>query len=63
MNDFTKEELKEILITLEGYDFDNIDLINKIKSMIDTYCDHEDTQKDSCLVDSCKCGWVGFKDE
>lgn len=39
MNDFTKDELLEIHLTLVGYDFDNCDLLGKIQSMIDNYCD------------------------
>lgn len=40
MNDFTKEELVELSLTLKGYDFDNIDIIEKIQSLIDSYCEH-----------------------
>lgn len=40
MNDFTKEELIELSLTLKWYDFDNIDIIEKIQAMIDNYCEH-----------------------
>jgi hypothetical protein len=44
MNDFTKEELKELRSAIEvtrnelGHDDD---LIDKIQSMIDNYCEHD----------------------
>lgn len=44
MNDFTKEELKHLLESCEqlrnecGHDND---LIDKLQSMIDNYCEHE----------------------
>jgi hypothetical protein len=44
MNDFTKEELKHIKDMLFGiktnFDYED-DVINKIQSMIDNYCEHE----------------------
>lgn len=47
MNDFTKEELEEILVALD-YVRDGIDeflpanpLMAKLQSMIDNYCEHE----------------------
>ncbi len=42
MNDFTKEELENILngnVTL--YPHTHCNLVNKIQSMIDNYCEHE----------------------
>lgn len=48
MNDFTKEELKELYCRLTGQpgspSFENEDLAvlgNKIKYMIEDYCEHE----------------------
>lgn len=47
MNDFTKEELKEILYCITHYQsckWSNPELLqleSKIKSMIDNYCEHE----------------------
>lgn len=70
MNDFTKEELLTLIDAFkwirdepswrnqEGWDDK---LQHKIQSMIDDYCEHEKVIQDSCLVDCCKCGWVGFK--
>lgn len=42
MNDFTKEELKNILngeVTLYPHTYQ--ELVNKIQSMIDNYCEHQ----------------------
>ncbi len=48
MNDFTKEELKRLLLRsylLVGYPENQnkyeLELINKIQSMIDNYCEHD----------------------
>ena len=45
MNDFTKEELIEIKIALQdkeiNYKYEYGELINKIQSLIDNYCEHE----------------------
>ncbi len=47
MNDFTKEELMNILYALEhlyepSFDLPKMYLLrNKVESMIDNYCDHE----------------------
>jgi len=46
MNDFTKEELKEIWESLDVERLQSgvyvyTELMNKIQSMIDNYCDHE----------------------
>lgn len=38
MNEFTKEELKEILACVCNIDGN---VLNKIQSMIDNYCEHE----------------------
>lgn len=39
MNDFTKEELKIIAINL-CFNENTSDILNKLNSMIDNYCDH-----------------------
>jgi len=67
MNDFTKEELKELLDCIhwkinEGQEENLTTAVDKkIQSMIDNYCEHEETVQDSAMVDCCKCGWSGFK--
>lgn len=40
MNDFTKEELKELLMWSNHLAGCNPSLLNKIQSMIDNYCEH-----------------------
>lgn len=52
MNDFTKEELKDILEGISWcLDGDNAlwseKLVNKIQLMIDNYCEHKNTYMDS----------------
>lgn len=65
MNDFTKEELKELLKWKYEDCYKNpcdqkiIDpLINKIQSIIDNYCEHENTKFIMDVgIDKCtKCG-------
>ncbi len=44
MNDFTKEELEEILQQMKhGHSFDDFSYacMDKIKSLIDDYCEHK----------------------
>lgn len=46
MNDFTKEELEDIhravyLCDKVGYEVNASDILPKIQSMIDNYCEHE----------------------
>lgn len=43
MSDFTKEELEYIYDELDSNysELKNIPLMNKVKSMVDNYCDHE----------------------
>lgn len=58
MNDFTKEELKELLSALSVFSGSprGISLFHKIQSLIDNYCDHEKTVEDSAMVKICvKC--------
>lgn len=45
MNEFTKEELENILNgNIEIYPYTYSDLRNKIQHMIDTYCEHKQRQ-------------------
>ncbi len=72
MNDFTKDELQIILLEM-NISINRVEgllkvapsyqtLRDKIQSMIDNYCEHQETETDSCLVDCCtKCTWIGFK--
>lgn len=61
MNDFTKEELEIIIEAMDRVvEFITIwqepkhfDVISKIKSLIDNYCDHKKTYQDSCLLTFC----------
>jgi hypothetical protein len=62
MNDFTKEELEELMHCVYAYrDLCDEDvkenlkdnLCDKIQSLIDNYCEHEDTTQDSALVYVC----------
>jgi hypothetical protein len=44
MNEFTKEELKDLILFVDGgirHNSHAVELRNKIKSMIDDYCEHE----------------------
>lgn len=58
MNDFTKEELKKIKLSL-SYEYDRDGLVStanlksRIQSMIDNYCEHEWSRKPSGLM-TCK---------
>lgn len=67
MNDFTKEELENILNgNIEIYPHSHMDLRNKIQSMIDNYCDHQFLLKGkgAQVYTQCeKCGYRLFKDE
>lgn len=40
MNDFTKEELQQIYVHMEN---EPIEIMNKVKSLIDNYCRHLDS--------------------
>lgn len=60
MNDFTKKELEAIYCHMEN---EPLDLMNKIKSMIESYCEHElsikiniTEQGSPFVVRCCKCG-------
>ena len=53
MNDFTKEELEDLMIIVG--EWGNHELYTKIKSMIDNYCEHDQGyEQDSMMVDICK---------
>lgn len=51
MNDFTKEELIELLVVIDGYVNEDrfmrdgeglyIPIVNKIQSMLENYCEHD----------------------
>lgn len=59
MNDFSKEELRDILKSLIEHDdaSDNHDkLINKIQSMIDNYCDHPQEERVVYIAHRENCG-------
>jgi len=60
MNDFTKEELIEIRDIMKPplwfYEKKNCELINKIQSMIDNYCEHEwDNRCCGCEIYNIRC--------
>jgi len=65
MNDFTKEELIEILNGLDDYYLlhSELKIGVKIQSMIDNYCEHHGSYKFSYgesrinYCDKCKCMW------
>lgn len=56
MNDFTNRELELINYILKRHDFRERELINKLKSMIDNYCDHKETNWDDGINYCNKCG-------
>lgn len=66
MNDFTKEELQEIVDMVndihngsQGHGLSlHFDLRDKIQSMIDNYCDHSlsNSNHDYEVEQCCKCG-------
>ena len=66
MNDFTREELETLLYCVgetSSYEQTNEDiLIDKIQSMIDNYCDHDQGfTEDSVLIKLCnKCDDIYF---
>lgn len=71
MNDFTKEDLKIILLDMDTYvEWTNTltesnrhrELREKIQYLIDNYCEHKRTTEDSVLIQCClDCNWSGFK--
>lgn len=67
VNDFTKEELAMLKNGIqylsdrtslsEGYLNAHNALENKLQSLIDNYCEHEKTIRDSAMITACcKCG-------
>lgn len=61
MNDFTKEELIKIIEVMKPplwfYDISNCELIKKIQSMIESYCEHEwHTNPYNFVLHCQKCG-------
>ena len=65
MNDFTKEELESIKNAmgclninkiLKGKVPTDVELINKIQSMIDNYCEHENKQNGFLCQECVDCG-------
>jgi hypothetical protein len=65
MNDFTKDELEELLLGYEmhshntRHNWPSLDLCKKIKSMIDNYCEHDPHGDFHVCVDKCKkCGVI-----
>jgi hypothetical protein len=62
MIDFTKEELEEIFYLIDDYqgmhgEFGRFNLYEKIKSMIDNYCEHKTHvifSGDMLICDNCK---------
>ncbi len=64
MNEFTKEELEDLLYCVKdhtGYQGDSIhkNLIDKIQSFIDNYCEHEKVVPNyDCKTQCYKCGII-----
>lgn len=61
MNDFTKEELNALFFAINELSIPkaNIALKNKLQSMIDNYCEHEDQEN---IGDFCwRCKKCGFE--
>lgn len=61
MNDFTKEELESLYYCywhmrpkIEDAEIYQINLLNKLKSMIDNYCEHECNREIEIFVDTCR---------
>ena len=63
MNDFTKEELQIILLDMNTYIHragiltvpkHHMALRDKIESMIDNYCEHENYKEDEWMVKVCQ---------
>jgi hypothetical protein len=61
MNDFTKEELEDLLSCCYGGIHDDhpiedykVALQTKLQSLIDSYCEHPNTIDDSCMVVICR---------
>jgi hypothetical protein len=56
MNDFTKEELESIYLSVSDYWYED-PLLDKIRSMIDDYCEHDGEIGKYYPAEKCmKCG-------
>lgn len=55
MNEFTKEELEELRYCVTFAHGDDNGLADKLQSMLDNYCEHEDTRQicDADYVEVC----------
>lgn len=63
MNDFTKEELEKLRSAITNYDYCDDKLHDKLQSLIDNYCEHQETENIGGWVWKCvKCG-MKFGDE
>lgn len=66
MNDFTKEDWEEIYLAIEASFYTSNrsqsflkPILQKIQSMIENYCEHENTIEDRALLEFCRdCGHV-----
>ena len=61
MNDFTKEELQNLLGMAKSIPIDDRILILKLESMIDNYCDHTWTDGSGNMIFCSKCHVYGGK--
>jgi hypothetical protein len=61
MNNFTKQELEHILSCVCMQPLDDLILLNKIQSIIDNYCEHEDICKGNHMYVIDKCASCGKK--
>lgn len=67
MSDFTKEELEEVLMWSNHLAGCSPSLVNKLRSMIENYCEHEwqESIHDSDINICIKCGyrrlWTEFR--
>jgi hypothetical protein len=66
MNNFTKEELKNLILFVDGgirYNNHAIELRKKIQSMIDNYCEHDksgNTHPVDMMCGKVQCGNCGL---
>ncbi len=56
MNDFTKDELKHIKTVLFYFPVLDLDLIEKVESLIDNCCEHPNKFKDYLGIGCLDCG-------
>lgn len=73
MNDFTKEELEEILMGYQmhahntRHNFPSLDLCKKLRDLIDNYCEHElkkpsRNAKNKKQISCLQCGYIVWID-